>query len=221
MICLFCIQQYFSLGSNGERNYLTSAAKFSSKNGALKWHQIPYSRFFLFLFSLINLLNLFLFKCNKVYYSSYRSLNSRFRKVAKVYLNSQDLNIRVKMRTPFLSTDVNYVVHLIFKFCDPRKSSERPSYVNLTYKIGSQTFHAYFAICRDEDWMKIELCRFMNNKEDTSFEVLLESFSQTYCGSGAIYVEGIEFQSIDNVSLWIFFSFHYVILLYLKSLKML
>ncbi|PWA58305.1 protein kinase-like domain, Phloem protein 2-like protein [Artemisia annua] len=157
---------YFSLGSDGEKSYLTSATKFSYKNRAVKWRQIQ---------------------------------QSRFQKVAKVYLNICDLNIHVKMRIPFLSTDVNYVVHLIFKFCDSRKSSEKSSYVNLTYKIGSQTFHAYFAISRDEDWMKIELCRFLNYKENTNFEVLLESFSQTYCGSNAIYVEGIEFQSIDNV----------------------
>ncbi|MFS7919839.1 putative phloem protein [Helianthus anomalus] len=73
-------------------------------------------------------------------------------------------------------------------------------YVNLTYKIGRDTFHAYFATWRDEEWMKIELCRFLNNKEDTNFEVLLEGFSSYYCGRGAIHVEGIEFRVIDNVN---------------------
>ncbi|PWA60509.1 serine/threonine-protein kinase, active site protein [Artemisia annua] len=34
---------YFSLGSNGEKSYLTSAAKFSYKNRAVKWRQIQQS----------------------------------------------------------------------------------------------------------------------------------------------------------------------------------
>ncbi|PWA87248.1 protein kinase-like domain, Phloem protein 2-like protein [Artemisia annua] len=123
---------------------------------------------------------------------------SRFQKVAKM-LNLSDLNIHVNMRTPFLSSGANYAVHLIFKFCDPRMSSKKPSYVKLTYKMGGEIFHAYFAIWRDEDWMKIELCHFLKHKEYTNFEVLLEGFSQNYCGSGAIYVEGIEFHTIDNV----------------------
>ncbi|GJX53722.1 DUF674 family protein [Tanacetum coccineum] len=37
-------------------------------------------------------------------------------------------------------------------------------------------------------------------RKNSNFEVLLESFSQSYCGSGAIYVEGNEFQSIDDVN---------------------
>ncbi|GJS95161.1 serine/threonine-protein kinase, active site protein [Tanacetum coccineum] len=152
---------YFSLGVNGAKNYVISAAKFSYKSRwAQNWQRIP---------------------------------QSRFKKVAKMLTN---LNIHIKMRTPRLSLDVNYVVHLVFKFCG--KSSAKSVYVNLTYKMGSESFHAYFAIWRDEDWMKIELCRFLNHNEDTNFEVLLESFARSYCANDAIYVEGIEFEAIDN-----------------------
>ncbi|CAH1442269.1 unnamed protein product [Lactuca virosa] len=47
--------------------------------------------------------------------------------------------------------------------------------------------------------MKIELCRFLNHKKDTRLEFLLESFSRCYCGRRVVYVEGIEFQAINNV----------------------
>lgn len=84
-------------------------------------------------------------------------------------------------------------------------------YVNLTYKLGGETFHAYFAKWRDEEWMTVEMCRFLNHKEDTNFEVLLESFSSYYCGKGVIHVEGIEFRVIDNVSLKVLLSVHSIL----------
>ncbi|KAJ9559395.1 hypothetical protein OSB04_014009 [Centaurea solstitialis] len=123
---------------------------------------------------------------------------SRFPAVAKM-LDISNLRIQVQIKTQFLSPDAVYGVHLVFKFCDSRKVSNKPMYVNLEYKIGNESLHAYFATSRDDTWMMIELCRFLNDKEDVDFEVLLESFSRYYCGSGAIYVEGIEFQAIDNV----------------------
>nr|GEW29978.1 reverse transcriptase domain-containing protein [Tanacetum cinerariifolium] len=79
-------------------------------------------------------------------------------------------------------------VYLVFKFGGPSKTSSRPMYVNLTYKMGNETLHSYFATSRDE-WMMIELSRFLNHKEEACFEVLLESFSRCYCGTGDIYVE--------------------------------
>ncbi|GKA56179.1 kinase-like domain, phloem protein 2-like protein [Tanacetum coccineum] len=59
--------------------------------------------------------------------------------------------------------------------------------------------HAYFATWRDEQWMMIELHRFLSQKEDVVPEFLLESFSSYYCGDVAVYVEGIEFRPIDKV----------------------
>ncbi|GKD31009.1 hypothetical protein Tco_1241787 [Tanacetum coccineum] len=76
-------------------------------------------------------------------------------------------------------------------------------YVDFKYKMGGENLHAYFATWRDDGWMMLELCRFLCYKEDTNFEVLLESFSRCYSGSRTFYVEleGIEFQAIDNASL--------------------
>nr|XP_043631040.1 F-box protein At2g02240-like [Erigeron canadensis] len=113
--------------------------------------------------------------------------------------NVSSLNIKIKVRSQFLSPGVKYGVHLVFKICGPRKFLSKFLYVNLTYKMGNETFHAYFATWRDEEWMTIELFRFLNNKKNTKFEALLESFSQYYCGSGAIYVEGLEFRVIHSV----------------------
>ncbi|MFS7925250.1 putative protein kinase RLK-Pelle-CR4L family [Helianthus anomalus] len=125
---------------------------------------------------------------------------SRFEKVAEMS-NISNLNIQIKIRSRSLSSSVNYGVHLVFKFCGARKSGAKPMYVNLTYKMGNETLHAYFATWREDEWMKIELYRFFNhNESDTiDFEFLLKSFSRCYCGSGAIYVEGVEFRAIDNV----------------------
>ncbi|KAI7731910.1 hypothetical protein M8C21_027231 [Ambrosia artemisiifolia] len=130
----------------------------------------------------------------------WRSLpESRFPKVAEM-LYISNLNIRIKIRTQFLSPCINYKVHLIFKFCGSRKSKAKRMYVNLKYKMGNESLNAYFATWREDGWMMIELFQFLNHKKDTDFEVLLESFSRCYCGSDSVYIEGIQFQAIDNAS---------------------
>ncbi|KAJ0860829.1 putative protein kinase RLK-Pelle-CR4L family [Helianthus annuus] len=125
---------------------------------------------------------------------------SRFEKVAEVS-NISNLNIQIKMRSQSLSSDVIYGVHLVFKFCGARKFGAKPMYVNLTYKMGDETLHAYFATWREDEWMKIELYRFSNHNESDAidFEFLLESFSRCYCGNHAIYLEGVEFRAIGKV----------------------
>ncbi|GKC04450.1 kinase-like domain, phloem protein 2-like protein, partial [Tanacetum coccineum] len=140
----------------------------------------------------------FLFKKNSL--RNWQSTpESRFPKVAKM-LTISNLKINIRIRTQFLSPCVNYGVSLVFKFCGSKKSSTKPLYVNLTYKMGKETFHAYFATWRDEEWMMIELSRFLNHKKDTKFQVLLESFSQYYCERNGIYIEGIEFRPIQDVN---------------------
>ncbi|KAL7619050.1 hypothetical protein Lser_V15G01742 [Lactuca serriola] len=47
--------------------------------------------------------------------------------------------------------------------------------------------------------MMIELCRFLNDKENIDFKFVLESFSRYHCRDNTIYVEGIEFLPIENV----------------------
>ncbi|XP_076895129.1 uncharacterized protein LOC143547631 [Bidens hawaiensis] len=121
---------------------------------------------------------------------------SRFKKVAKMFDISK-LNIQIDVTTRFLSPGVNYGAYIIFKFCDTRKSSSKPMYVNLKYKKGGENLHAYFATWRDDEWMMIELCRFVAHKKDTRFEALLESFSRCTL----VYIDGIEFRVIDSVSL--------------------
>ncbi|PWA49059.1 serine/threonine-protein kinase, active site protein [Artemisia annua] len=124
---------------------------------------------------------------------------SRFPKVAEMFTIS-NLKIKINTRTQFLSPGINYGVHLVFKFCGPRKSLSKSAYVNLTYKTGKETLHTYFATWRDKEWMMIELCRFLNHKKDTNFEVQLESFSQYYCERNGVYIEGIEFRAIHDVN---------------------
>ena len=103
-------------------------------------------------------------------------------------MDMRNLKIQIKIKTDILSLDTVYGVHLVFKFCDPIKVYSNPIYVNLKYKRG----------------MMIELCRFLNQKEVTVCEVSLESFSGYYCGSGAIYIKGVEFQAIENARLKIY-----------------
>ncbi|GJS60803.1 kinase-like domain, phloem protein 2-like protein [Tanacetum coccineum] len=122
---------------------------------------------------------------------------SRFGTVVKI-LDISDLNFEVKTRAQFLSPDV-YGVYLVFKFCDSKQFTDKPMYVNLRYRNGHKSLHAYFATWRDEKWMMIELNRFLNQNEDVVFEFLFESFSSYYSGDVAVYVEGIEFQAIENV----------------------
>ncbi|XP_023761496.1 uncharacterized protein LOC111909939 [Lactuca sativa] len=123
---------------------------------------------------------------------------SRFHKVAEL-LDISNLNIQIKIKAQFLSPGVDYGVRLVFRFCGPRKSVAKRMYVNLKYKKGSESLHAYFATWREDGWMMTELCRFLNHNRDVEFEFLLESFSQCYCESRGVYIEGIEFGAIDNV----------------------
>ncbi|KAI3512287.1 hypothetical protein L1887_19602 [Cichorium endivia] len=130
---------------------------------------------------------------------TWRSIpESRFQLVAEM-LDILNLNIKIKTRPQLLSQDFVYGIYLVFKFSNPRKVLSKSLYVNLKYRNGSKTSHAYFATQRDNHWMMIELCRFLNNKTDTVYKFLLESFSRYYCGDNTVYVEGIEFRAIDNV----------------------
>nr|GEW40215.1 protein kinase-like domain, phloem protein 2-like protein [Tanacetum cinerariifolium] len=122
----------------------------------------------------------------------------RFETVVEI-LDISDMNFEVKTRAQFLSPDVVYGVYLVFKFCDSKHSSSKPMYVNLRYRHGHKSLHAYFATWRDEQWMMIELHRFLNQNEDVVFEFLLESFSSYYSGDVAVYVEGVEFRAIEKV----------------------
>ncbi|PWA48432.1 protein kinase-like domain, Concanavalin A-like lectin/glucanase domain protein [Artemisia annua] len=123
---------------------------------------------------------------------------SRFGTVVEM-LDISDLNIEIKTRAQYLSLDVVYGVYLVFKFCDSRNFSSKPMYVNLNYKKGDESLHAYFATWRDEQWMMIELYRFLNQNEDVVFEFLVERFSSYYFGDAGVYVEGVEFRAIDKV----------------------
>ncbi|PWA98899.1 protein kinase-like domain, Phloem protein 2-like protein [Artemisia annua] len=123
---------------------------------------------------------------------------SRFESVAEM-LDISKLNIEIKTNAQLLSPNVVYGVHLVFKLSDSRKFSSKPMCVNLKYKKGLETLHAYFATWRDKDWMMIELYQFLNQNVNVDFEFLLESFSSHYCGESAVYIEGIEFRAVDNV----------------------
>ncbi|GKD29347.1 kinase-like domain, phloem protein 2-like protein, partial [Tanacetum coccineum] len=121
-----------------------------------------------------------------------------FKKVAEV-LDTTNLMMRIVIRTDLLSPNVTYGVCLLFKFCDSRKVSSKPAYVNLKYKQGSETLHAYFATWRDVNWMTVELCQFTNDKEVTTLTFLLESFSTYYCGDEAIYVKHEEIEQKNDI----------------------
>ncbi|GJS17777.1 kinase-like domain, phloem protein 2-like protein [Tanacetum coccineum] len=125
---------------------------------------------------------------------------SRFGTVVEMS-DISNLNINIKTNAQFLSPDVVYGVYLVFKFCDSRNFSRRPAYVNLKYRKGMESQHAYFATWRDKEWMMIELDRYSNQKEDVVFEFLLQSFSTYQYGDGWIYVEGVEFRAIEKVKL--------------------
>ena len=99
----------------------------------------------------------------------------RFEKVAEMS-DIFNLNIEIKTDTQLLSPKIVYGVYLVFKLCDSRKFSTKPMYVNLKYRKGSETLQAYFATQRDENWMMIELYRFLNQNKDVLFKFLLESF---------------------------------------------
>nr|XP_043609303.1 uncharacterized protein LOC122581198 [Erigeron canadensis] len=121
---------------------------------------------------------------------------SRFHVVAKM-LDTMNMKVRIKIKPQLLLPGDNYGVHLVFKF-KSGKCLAKQMFVNLTYKSGSDTLHSHFATLREDGWMTIELCQILNYKEDTEFKVVLESFSRSYCGRSSIYIEGVEFRTIEK-----------------------
>ncbi|KAJ0624974.1 putative phloem protein [Helianthus annuus] len=126
----------------------------------------------------------------------------RFKKVP-LMMDISNLKIQAHIKAQLLTPNAIYGVYLVFIIVEPNKISSEPKYkyVNLKYKMKDETLHAYLATWRKDKWMMVELYRFLNDKDDVNFEVLLESFSRYYCGSGPIYIEGIEFRAIDNLFL--------------------
>ncbi|KAK1427534.1 hypothetical protein QVD17_16221 [Tagetes erecta] len=160
-----------SINNNEERNEMVSATMFSFENNILHNNKRISIR------------------------------NSRFPRVVKM-LDSSNLRMQIKIKTQFLTPNAIYGVYLVFKLYDQRKSSSQAMYVNLKYKMGSENLEAYFATRGEGEWMTIELCRFVPHKKDIDFEVLqIESLSRYYCGSGAIYIDGIYFRAIDDAIL--------------------
>ncbi|KAL7600060.1 hypothetical protein Lser_V15G21996 [Lactuca serriola] len=127
---------------------------------------------------------------------------SRFPKVAKI-LDISNLNIGVQINVEFLTPETMYGAYLVFKFCDRRKVSSRPIYVNLKYKKEGETLNAYFAEWKEggSQWLRVELFQFFSDHGSTNFEVLLKNFSKYYCGTWGIFIEGIEFKAIPSVDL--------------------
>ncbi|GKE06903.1 phloem protein 2-like protein, partial [Tanacetum coccineum] len=123
--------------------------------------------------------------------------NSRFGTVLKIS-DTSHLNIPINIKTQFLSSGIIYGAYLVFKFCDPNEVSSKP-YVKLEYSIASEDLNSYVAVRRDDGWMMIELCRFRNHNLITEFKVQLKRFWGHPCGSGPIFLDGIEFRPFDNV----------------------
>ncbi|KAK1435953.1 hypothetical protein QVD17_01726 [Tagetes erecta] len=126
---------------------------------------------------------------------------SRFSKVAKIP-DISNLNIRIHIKPQLLTPNITYGAYLVFKFCNRRKVSTQPLYVNLKYKMAGETSNAYFAKwTAGGEWLMAKLFQFCNDNETTDFDLLLESFSIYHnCGNWGVYVEGLEFSAIHSVS---------------------
>lgn len=124
----------------------------------------------------------------------------RFSKVAKIS-DISNLNIQIQLKPQLLTQEIMYGAYLVFKFCNKRKVSSWPLYVNLKYKMAGEICNAYFANWRTGgEGLMVELFRFWNTNETEHCDILLESFSRYYCGNWGIFVEGVEFNAIASVS---------------------
>nr|XP_043627665.1 uncharacterized protein LOC122599250 [Erigeron canadensis] len=189
---------WFSLVSNGKRNVMISAKNFSYVNshGSCK-RVVPKALSSHFIINNGKLAMDIPCGSKVIQTRKWRSnQKSRFQVVAKM-LDISNLNIRIKIKPQLLLPGDNYGVHLVFKFREPGKCLAKQMYVNLKYRRGSDNLHSDFATWREDGWMMIELCQILNYEEGTVFEVLLESFSRSYCGN-IVYIEGIEFRTIHN-----------------------
>ncbi|GJS68328.1 phloem protein 2-like protein [Tanacetum coccineum] len=126
------------------------------------------------------------------------SIERLFGTVAKIS-DTSNLNISINIRTQFLSLRVIYGAYLVFNFCDPKTVSSKP-YVKLKHSSASGTLNSYVAEQSGNDWMMIELCRFRSDNQIIDYKVQLESLWGHPCGSGPIFIDGIEFRPIDNAA---------------------
>ncbi|GJZ13489.1 kinase-like domain, phloem protein 2-like protein [Tanacetum coccineum] len=63
----------------------------------------------------------------------------------------------------------------------------------------SSIFISRCCLWRDEQWMMIELYRFLNQNQDDVFEFLVESFSSYCCGGAAVYVKHEDIGKLKEV----------------------
>ncbi|GJW08417.1 hypothetical protein Tco_1570840 [Tanacetum coccineum] len=110
------------------------------------------------------------------------------------------MNFKLCIRTPlFLSPDVTYGLNLVFHCCDSEREKMKQQHVGIRYKFqGEKKISVLHSKDRKEDKRLVAgLYQFNSTvKCITDFEILLED-----CGfSGDLYIEGIEFQPLKNVS---------------------
>ncbi|KAF5774699.1 putative protein kinase RLK-Pelle-CrRLK1L-1 family [Helianthus annuus] len=118
--------------------------------------------------------------------------NSRFAVgTYKWYIYNEELKADVK--TQFLSPGITYAVNFVFRFADKKERSES---ISLKYRLQGETENSisHLAYEREDEWWMCELYQFSCDHRIVDLQIMFEG----YDNFSYIYVEGIEFQPLEN-----------------------
>nr|GEX62149.1 protein kinase-like domain, phloem protein 2-like protein [Tanacetum cinerariifolium] len=161
---------WFSIGENGERVERISTVEFKFED----WFHAPDRRF------------------DGEFIS-----RSRFGFISKK-LDSSSLNIQIKLKPQLLSPGVNYGVYLLYMFEKFRESSNEC--MELTYKIGNKYSRSHYTKDTADGWSMIRLYQFPNLKDGADIDIFVKGFSESHRKNEAIFLEGVEFRAINNMT---------------------
>ncbi|GJY43404.1 kinase-like domain, phloem protein 2-like protein [Tanacetum coccineum] len=72
--------------------------------------------------------------------------------------------------------------------------------MELTYKIGNKYFHSHYTEDTADGWSMIPLYQFPNPKDGVDIDIIVEGFLGSHFKKQAIYLEGVEFRAISNMT---------------------
>ncbi|KAF5774394.1 putative protein kinase RLK-Pelle-LRR-VIII-1 family [Helianthus annuus] len=120
--------------------------------------------------------------------------NSRFA-VGTYTLYPSDVKY-TQVRSQFLSPGITYTVNLVFKFKIRKERRCEP--ISLKYRLQgeSESLISYLAYEREDGWWACELYQLTTDHRTVDLQIMFEGFDRYYDN---IFLEGIEFQPLENV----------------------
>ncbi|KAL8216287.1 hypothetical protein R6Q57_023124 [Mikania cordata] len=122
----------------------------------------------------------------------------RFSKVAEVLLPNHEM--KVKLRTQFLSSNVTYAAYLVLKPDSSRRAIDNYAAYSLIYRLNNirESYISYPSRMEDNGWWMFELFQTLNLKRTFDFEVTFLMLERPFGYRPYLMFEGILFLPIKK-----------------------